>query len=78
MNEVDFASYADDNARYVTRNSVKEVINSLNEASDELFCQFADNQKKANPDNCHLFTSSSDKVSICVDNENQALKLTTM
>ena len=38
MNQVDFASYADDNARYVTGNSVKEVINSLNEASDELFC----------------------------------------
>ena len=25
---------------------------------------------KANPDKCHLLTSSSDKVSICVDNYN--------
>ena len=25
---------------------------------------------KANPDKCHLLTSSSDKVSICVDNCN--------
>ena len=25
---------------------------------------------KANPDKCHLLTSSSDKVIICVDNDN--------
>ena len=25
---------------------------------------------KANPDKCHLLTSSSDEVSICVDNDN--------
>ena len=70
MNKVDFASYADDNTPYVMGNSVKEVINSLKEASDELFYWFRDNQMKANPDKCHLLTSSSDKVSICVDNYN--------
>ena len=46
------------------------LTNSLKEASDELFYWFADNQMKANPDKCHLLTSSSDKVSICVDNYN--------
>ena len=35
---VDFASYAaDDNTPYITGNGVKEVINSLKEASVELF-----------------------------------------
>ena len=70
MNKVDFASYADDNTPYVIGNGVKEVINSLKEASGKLFYWFANNQMKANPDKCHLLTSSSDKVSICVDNYN--------
>ena len=66
MNKVDFASYADDNTPYVIGNGVKEVINSLKEASDELLYWFADNQMKAIPDKCHLLTNSSDKISICL------------
>ena len=37
INKVYFASCADDNTPYVIGNGVKEVINSLKEASDELF-----------------------------------------
>ena len=71
MNKVDFASYTDDNTPYVLGNGVKEVINSLKEASDKLFYWFTDNQMmKANPDKCHLLTSSSDKVNICMNNYN--------
>ena len=61
MNKVDFARYDDNNTPYVMGNGIKEVINSLKEASDELFYWFADNQMKANPDKCHLLTSTSDK-----------------
>ena len=63
MNKVDFASYADDDTPYVMGNGVKE-------ASDKLFYWFENNQMKANSDMCRLLTSSSDKVSICVDNYN--------
>ena len=70
MNKVDFASFAGDNTPYVIGNGAKEAINSLKEASDELFHWFANNQMKANPDKCHLLTSSSDKVSICLDIHN--------
>ena len=70
VNKVDFASYVDDNTPYVIGNGVKEVINSLKVASDELFYWLAENQMKANPDKCYLLTSSSDKVRICVDNYN--------
>ena len=70
MNKVGFATYADDNTPYVIGNGVKEVTNSLKEASDHLFYWFEDNQMKANPGKYHLLTSSSDKVSICVDNYN--------
>ena len=61
MNKVDFARYDDNNTPYVMGNGIKEVINYLKEASDELFYWFADNQMKANPDKCHLLTSTSDK-----------------
>ena len=55
MNKVDFGSYADDNTPYVIGNGAKETINSLKEASDELFYWFANNQMKVNPDKFHLF-----------------------
>ena len=70
MNKVDFASLADDNAPYFIGNGVKKVINSLKEASHELFYWYAGNQIRANLDKCHLLTSSSDEMSICVDNYN--------
>ena len=70
MNKVDFASYADDYTPYVIGNEVKEVINSLKKAPDELFYWLVDNQMKANPDKCHLLISNSDKVSIRVHNYN--------
>ena len=37
LNKVDFTSYADNNTPYVIVSGVKKVINSLKEASDELF-----------------------------------------
>ena len=37
MSKVDFGIYADDNTPFVIGNGVKEVINSLKEASDEMF-----------------------------------------
>ena len=70
MHIVDFGNYADDDAPYVIKNGVKEVITSLKAVSGEIFYWFADNQMKENPDRCHLLTSSSDKVSIYVDNYN--------
>ena len=68
MNNVTFTSYADDNTPYVVRDGVIQVIESLKEASDELFCWFANNQLKANRDRCDLITSSINEVSICVEN----------
>ena len=69
-NNVNFGSYADDSTSYVIGNGVIQVTVSLKEASDELFCSFAYNQMKENPNKCHLTTSSTDKVSIYVKNCN--------
>ena len=71
MIKLDFASYADDNTPYVTENGVKKVIKSLKEASEKLFLQFANNKRKASAtDKCHSLRSSSDGMSICVNNHN--------
>ena len=68
LNNVTFTSYADDNTPYVVRDGVIQVIESLKETSNELFCWFANNQLKANRDRCDLITSSINEVSICVEN----------
>ena len=48
MNEINFASYADDNIPYVAGDIIViDVINSLVK-------WFADNQMEANKDKCHL------------------------
>ena len=70
MNNVNFASYVDDNTPYAIGDGVTHVNEFLKEASDKLLCWFANNQMKANPDKCHLITSSSYEVSICVKNYN--------
>ena len=46
---IDIASYADDNTLYTTGNSIEEVIQKLENAAKTLFQWFSDNQMKANP-----------------------------
>ena len=69
INDVNFASYTDDNTSYVIVHGVIQITESLKEASDELFCWFANNQVKANPGKCHWITSGCDEVSIYVEND---------
>ena len=54
MNEVGFASYADDNTPFFVGNNLDEVIFKLESASKTIFQWFAENQMKANPDNVIL------------------------
>ena len=57
VQNVDFASYADDNTIYDVGNNIDEVIFSLQESSEKLFKWFADNLMKTNEDKCHLIAS---------------------
>ena len=64
MNNVNFESYADDNTAYIIGDAVIQVTESLKEeTSDEFICWFANNQRKANLDKCHLITGSNDEES---------------
>ena len=66
MNNVNFASFADDNTPNVIGDGLMHVIESLTEASGKIFCRFSKNQMKANPKRFHLVISSSDEVSMKV------------
>ena len=60
VQNVDFASYADDNTIYDAGDNIDEVIFSLQESSKKLFKSFADNQMKANEGKCHLIVSTNE------------------
>ena len=66
LNDVDFASYADDNTPYVIADDINGVIKSLEKASKALFESFENNLLKSNANKCHLLVSSSDAVNLRV------------
>ena len=64
MQNVDFASYVDDNTIYDAGDNIDEVIFSLQESSKKLFKWFADNRMKANEDKCLLIVSTNELTEI--------------
>ena len=60
LNNVDLASYADDNTIYTTGENIDEVIFYLQESSKKLFKWFTDNQMNTNEDKCHLIVSTTE------------------
>ena len=50
VQNIDFASYADDNRIYEAGDNIDEVIFRLQESSKKLFKWFADNQMETNED----------------------------
>ena len=67
MNEADFAGQAHNDTPYVTGDSIEGIINSLETASIKLFKWFGDNHMKPNKNECHLFVSGSENITINVD-----------
>ena len=58
MNNVEFASYADDNTPFFEGDDCKMLL---------LFKWFNDNQTKSNPHKCHFICSSIVKTSIMIE-----------
>ena len=59
VENIDIASYADDNTAYTTGNSIEKVVQKLQNVAQTLFQWFSHNQMKANPDKCHLLCNSN-------------------
>ena len=67
MENIDIASYADDNTPYTTGNSIEEVIQKLEKAVKTLFQWLSDNRMKANPHKCHFLCNSNSEVSLTIE-----------
>ena len=66
LNNVDTASYADNNTPYVIADVINSVITSLKKASKVSFQWFENNLLKSNTNKCHLLVSSSEAVNLSV------------
>ena len=66
LDDVDIASYVDDNTPYVIADNINGVDASLEKASEVLFEWFGNNLLKSNAAKCHLLVSYSDAVNIRV------------
>ena len=69
MNDVESASYANDNMPYAVRTNIDEVIVALEDIYKQLFQWFSNNQMKANLDKCHLICSTDDRISLSIESE---------
>ena len=57
-NDIDIASYTDDNTLYVTSSKTNLVIKNLEQCSDSLLAWLQNNGVKANADKCHFLVST--------------------
>ena len=65
---IDIANFADDNTTYLAVKNVENVIESLEQASAFLFRWYENNLLKGNADKCNFLVSTSQEVSLNVNN----------
>ena len=68
IDNIDFASYADDNTPYTTDESAKKVIDKLEIVAKSLCKWFSDNQMKTNPSKYDLLISSISQSELKIGN----------
>ena len=66
--DIDIKNFADDNTPYLSAKNVEDVIESLERASVLLFRWFENNLSKCNVDKCRFLVSTSQEVSVNVNN----------
>ena len=62
-------SYADDNTQQATGVCLEKTLQKVEKASNTLFKWFSNNYMVANADKCHLLASTSEEVSVKIENE---------
>ena len=66
--DIDIANFADDNTPYLSAKNTEDVIESIERASVSLFRWFENNLLKGDADKCHFLVSTSQGVSLNVNN----------
>ena len=64
IEDIEFASFADNTTPYSTKDCIDDVISSLTKASEDIFKWFSDNEMKVNPEKCKLIVNSPENVSL--------------
>ena len=64
LNNIEIASYADDNTPYCSYKNLGDVITCLERTAGDLFAWFNNNGIKANTDKCHLLLSTKVKLKV--------------
>ena len=64
IEDIEFASFADDTTPYSTKDCIDDVISSLTKASKDIFKWFSDNEMKVNPEKCKLIVNSPYNISL--------------
>ena len=59
VNDINIASYADDNTIYDSRDSIDSVITSVQISFKKLFQWISADQMQGNSDKCHFITSTN-------------------
>ena len=67
LEDIDFASYADDTTIYTVKENKESVINTLEASSPPLFTWFNNNFMKANSDKSHILLSCSEPSTALID-----------
>ena len=66
--DLDIASFADDNTPYTCSPELQSVLDKLQEGTVRIFKWFIANRLKSNADKCHLLASTDSSVNINVSN----------
>ena len=64
MEDIDIASYADDNTPLSTGDNIDKVLRKLEKASKTYFQWFRNNQMKANPNKSHFNAIRNSKIDV--------------
>ena len=64
LEEIDLASFPDDNTPFVSEATPENVVSSLGSCSASLFEWFSKNQMKPKPEKCHLLIKVIDQLSL--------------
>ena len=69
IDETKIANYADDNSTYTVKQTVDEMLKTLEAETNTVLNWFKMNEMKSNDDKCHLIVINNNNTSVCLGSE---------
>ena len=67
IEKFDIPNFVDDNIPYVIGHNISSVVEILEEVACAIFQWFKDNEMKANADKCHMLLSTSNELTVKIN-----------